>query len=73
MRVSNLGRRQLAQYALDTLHALPCGCVASVHRTRPWEVQVVTVEAQGPHCVHRHHSAGAVLGVGQSEPEHQGR
>jgi hypothetical protein len=55
--------RTSSHYAFDSLHSLPCGCVAAVYRTHPREVQVVAVEARGPHCLHREHEIGSVLGV----------
>jgi hypothetical protein len=56
-------------YALDTLEPLPCGCVAGVYRARLSEVEVVAVEARGPHCLHSHHRAGRVIGLASaSEP-----
>lgn len=55
------------QYSLDALHALPCGCVAGVYRARHSEVEVVAVEARGPHCFHRSHHAGRVIGLGSPD------
>lgn len=57
------------QYALETLHAMPCGCVAAVYRTQPWDVEVVALEARGPHCVYVQHETGYLLGLGASEPD----
>ena len=68
MRVSsNVRSRQTASYAVDSLHALPCGCVAAVYRTQPFDLDVIAVEARGPHCVNRQHEMGSVLGVGTNE------
>lgn len=55
--------RQTGTYALDTLHALPCGCVAAVYRTQPLDTEIVSLEARGPHCLHTHHETGRVLGL----------
>ena len=55
--------RQTGTYALDTLHALPCGCVAAVYRTQPLDTEIVSVEARGPHCVYADHETGRVLGL----------
>lgn len=55
--------RQPWHYALDTLHALPCGCVAAVYRTQPLETEVLSLEARGPHCVYTQHEVGRVLGL----------
>jgi hypothetical protein len=59
--------RQALHYALDALHALPCGCVAAVYRAQPIDMQLVAVEARGPHCVDAQHQIGRVLGVSESE------
>lgn len=58
------GRRP---YALDALRPLPCGCVAGVYRARASDVEVVAVEARGPHCLHANHHAGRVIGLGSTE------
>lgn len=59
--------RHMGPYALDTLHALPCGCVAAVYRTQPSDTEILSLEARGPHCVHAHHEAGRVLGLSTSD------
>lgn len=64
---SSVSSGSSAHYAFDSLHALPCGCVAAVYRTQPWEVEVVALEARGPHCVHQQHELGGVLGLGIGE------
>ena len=55
--------RQALHYALDALHALPCGCVAAVYRTQPLDTEIVSLEARGPHCVYVQHQQGRVLGL----------
>jgi hypothetical protein len=55
--------RQTGTYSLDTLHALPCGCVAAVFRTQPLDTEIVSLEARGPHCVYADHETGRVLGL----------
>ena len=55
--------RQTGTYTLDTLHALPCGCVAAVFRTQPLDTEIVSLEARGPHCVYADHETGRVLGL----------
>jgi hypothetical protein len=47
--------RQTPHYTLDALHALPCGCVAAVYRALPLNMEVVALEARGPHCLHAQH------------------
>lgn len=61
--------RQLTQYSLDTLHALPCGCVAAVYHTPPLDLEVVSLEARGPHCIYAQHQMGLVLGLGEHAPD----
>lgn len=74
MRRSNEVRaRQSPHYALDSLQALPCGCVAAVYRTQPLDLELVSVEVQGPHCVYWHHEAGRVLRVGAPEADQLSR
>jgi hypothetical protein len=63
-RSTEIRARQSPHYSLDALHALPCGCVAAVYRTGPLELEVVSLEARGPHCVYRQHQAGRLLGMG---------
>jgi hypothetical protein len=59
--------RQSPQYAFDTLHALPCGCVAAVYKARMFEVEVLSLEARGPHCLYAQHQAGRVLGMADAD------
>lgn len=70
---SELAGRASTHYAFDSLHALPCGCVAAVYRTRPWDVQVVAVEAQGPHCLRQEHEIGSVLGLEMGDSDRLSR
>ena len=64
MRTSSENRARIsALYAFDSLRALPCGCVAAIYRTQPWDVEVVALEARGPHCVHHQHEQGSVVGL----------
>ena len=65
--------RHSPQYALDALHALPCGCVAAVYKTHPWDVELVSLEARGPHCVYAQHQTGRLLGLGNPEPDRLSR
>lgn len=72
-RSTEIRLRQSPHYLLDALHALPCGCVAAVYRTTPLELEVVSLEARGPHCVHAQHQTGRVLGLGAQEPDRLSR
>jgi hypothetical protein len=49
---------------LETLQLLPCGCVTSVRRVRPWEYLFVSIEAKGPHCILGPHRVGRVVQIG---------
>ena len=60
-------------YALDDLHALPCGCVAAVYRTQPWDTEVVALEARGPHCRYVGHETGRLLGLNTADDGRLGR
>jgi len=62
-----IGLSQSPQYALDALHALPCGCVAAVYKSQPFDLELVSVEARGPHCVYAQHQSGSVLGMVSDE------
>ncbi len=53
--------RQSAHYVFEHFRPLPCGCVAALYRTQPWDVEVVALEARGPHCVLQAHAVGGVL------------
>ena len=59
--------RQSLHYTLDTLHALPCGCVAAIYRAQPLDTEVVSLEARGPHCLYAHHQAGRLLGLSTAD------
>jgi hypothetical protein len=61
--------RQTPHYTLDALHALPCGCVAAVFRAFPLDMEVVSLEARGPHCLHPAHQMGRVLQLGTGDSE----
>jgi hypothetical protein len=60
-------------YALDALHALPCGCVAAVYRTQPLDTEVVALEARGPHCLYASHETGRVLGLSTGDLDRLGK
>jgi hypothetical protein len=64
---SDIRGRSSAHYAFDSLRALPCGCVAAVYRTHPWDVEVVALEARGPHCLYHQHEQGAVVALVSAE------
>ena len=61
--------RQTPHYALEMLHALPCGCVAGVYRAGSLDTQVVSVEARGPHCFYVQHQVGRVLGLSSGDSD----
>jgi hypothetical protein len=70
---SEIQGRVSAYYAFDSLRALPCGCVAAIYRTHPWDVEVVALEARGPHCVYHEHELGAVVGLVSGESDRLSR
>lgn len=72
-RSSEIRARQSPHYALDALHALPCGCVAAVYRTQPLDLEMVSLEARGPHCVYAQHQTGRVLGLSAQEGDRLNR
>ena len=65
---SEIRSRVSAHYAFHSLRALPCGCVAAIYRT-PWDLEVVALEARGPHCFYYEHAPGALVGVESDEPD----
>ena len=70
---SDAGGRASAHYAFDSFRALPCGCVAAIYRTHPWALEVVALEARGPHCVYQQHEQGAVVGLISNESDRLSR
>jgi hypothetical protein len=72
-RSADIRRRQSPPYALDALHALPCGCVAAVYRTQPWDVEVIALEARGPHCLYSQHQTGRLLGLTREDQDRLSR
>jgi len=51
-------------FELEALEGLPCGCVAAAYRAKPGDVDVVSLEAQGPHCIIAGHESGQILRLG---------
>jgi hypothetical protein len=72
-RPNEVRARQSPHYTLDALHALPCGCVAAVFRTQALDLEVVSLEARGPHCVYQQHQMGRVLGLRAPEADRLSR
>jgi hypothetical protein len=68
-RSHEIRARETPHYELNVLQALPCGCVAAVYRTQPLDLELVSLEARGPHCLYAQHQAGRVLGLGAPEPD----
>lgn len=46
---------------LLALESLPCGCVAGDYRALPLDVEIVSIEAKGPHCFRRDHLVGETV------------
>jgi hypothetical protein len=59
-------RPDAAQFQLETLERLPCGCVVAIHSVRPSGVTVVSLEAKGFHCTFATHLANKVIRLGGS-------
>jgi hypothetical protein len=70
---SEIRGRSSAHYAFDSLRALPCGCVAAIYRTHPWDFEVTALEARGPHCVYQQHEQGTVVGLVPAESDRLSR
>lgn len=60
------GTPEAAQFQLETLERLPCGCIASIHSIPSSGVRVVSLEAKGPHCTFGTHRANKVIRLGGS-------
>ena len=66
-RVSAKPRARVqSPFELRTLTALSCGCVIADFHAQTMDVELVSVEAQGPHCDRENHRSGQVLGLGGS-------
>lgn len=50
-------------FELLTLAALPCGCIAADYRASSIDVDLIALEAKGPHCTMSEHHAGHVLSI----------
>ena len=53
-------------FELLMLAALPCGCVAADYRASLIDVDLIALEAKGPHCTMSEHHAGHVLSIDES-------
>jgi hypothetical protein len=51
-------------FELQMLAALPCGCIAADYRATLLDVDLIALEAKGPHCTLPGHADGLVLGLG---------
>jgi hypothetical protein len=52
-----------AQFEFEAFKALPCGCVAAVHRTLDPGLSVVSLEAKGMYCGSMDHVMGRATAV----------
>jgi hypothetical protein len=52
-----------AQFEFEAFKALPCGCVAAVHRTLDPGLSVVSLEAKGTYCGAMEHVMGRATAV----------
>ena len=55
----------LTPFESCTLTALPCGCVVGDFRAELMDVELVSIEAKGPHCLRSSHVAGGVIGLNE--------
>jgi hypothetical protein len=55
-----------AQFEFEAFKALPCGCVAAVHRTLDPGLSVVSLEAKGEYCGLMDHVMGRSTAVPSS-------
>jgi hypothetical protein len=51
------------QFEFEAFKALPCGCVAAVHRTLDPGLSVVSLEAKGTYCGLLQHVMGRAAAV----------
>ena len=51
-------------FELLALESLPCGCVAGDFRAWPMDVEIISIEAKGPHCTLQGHAIGETLDMG---------
>ena len=52
-----------AQFEFEAFKALPCGCVAALHRTMDPGLSVVSLEAKGTYCGLMDHVMGRSTAV----------
>ena len=50
-------------FELLTLAALPCGCVVADYRMPTFTIDLIALEAKGPHCKVLDHRIGHILGL----------
>ncbi len=50
---------------------MPCGCVSAFYRAMPWSLELVRVEAKGPHCLRIEHTLGGLLGLADPQSEEE--
>jgi len=62
-RLVSRSYQESSPFELWTLAALPCGCVVADYRARVLDVELVSIEAKGPHCHLDRHRAEDVIGL----------
>lgn len=50
-------------FQFSHLEALPCGCVAADYVAHTLSLDVLALEAKGPHCTVGHHTDGSLLAL----------
>jgi hypothetical protein len=73
MRYGHDLRSRQMHFMLDTLQALPCGCIAAIYHAQPLDTEVVSLEARGPHCLYLQHQVGHLLGVTTADADRLSR
>lgn len=63
-RASTADQRS-SPFELRTLTGLPCGCVVADYRATVLDLELVSLEAKGPHCHLDGHRAEEVIGLGE--------
>ena len=63
--VSTVLQQESLPFVLRTLTGLPCGCVVGDYRARLLDLELVSIEAKGPHCHLDTHRAEDVIGLGE--------
>ncbi len=64
-RLVSTAVHELLPFELQALTALPCGCVVADYRATVLDVEMVSLEAKGPHCYLDGHRTEDVIGLSE--------